>query len=902
MAQVPYDPTPNVAPLPDVPKNDYINVPTATPAAFGGIAAQGMKELGAGFTQASLTFGEVAADAQVNAYMPQVRDLQDSYGKLSTQEKLEQYSNHIEKLGALRDNLRQQLPNIASQQKFDSDSRRMQMAAEGTITNQNLQAHHQYALDTNKNSIQQNMDMATAAPESDEAASMATQGIIGAQVKLASLTYRAGSPEQIEATKNIALNATRDVSFGRIAALIDTNPEKAKSIMDSDQPIAEGSSVTLKQVLQGDPRFAPTYARAEAKSSGERALRAVGVYSALTEIKNGDIIKNSPTRTITATELPSSENANRLVGTSTSDSKLTAKTTAFINGLNDVLTPVYPDPKERNAAIVLANRLSYGENAERTNIIHANGKSLPDNGPFPDKNNWDDPNAPSHASGYYGFQPKTWDDPDAPSAAKEANVDPNDFSFRNQTLGAVAWAKRIYAQKTDGRNLLTDMANGEVTEAKLNDTLGKTWTSLNTQGKTIIASPTPDNYTSGPNFAAPGAPGPVSAEQAQQLSDIHWTNTRNAIIEDYNLKKISYDDMMEFTKAANLRQGMDNDNLKTNMGAWRLTNEKIAMDGYLLASEGKYVKKAFLDANPQLGMALAEHLDQIQMKAKDQAAFGGSIQTDPALGPMLISIQKGDYQNASALIKDAVQLKPDSLPIAMKYYDQLHKETSQQDKTADATSAVMVEHLAYNGIRTPSMATAAQDDKATRLMSAAEDWLSNTLKNDPKLTKAQLINGGYDSRLYKEGLQPLLKTIQDEEIAKNNQEKAATGGASMYIKNGKPVTKPAPGLQPAVYNNLVTKYYNDDSKNTGDIGFGINHLIDNPSPARMRTFDDAFGESGITAKSVIKAFRGNGDSEISVNETPAERKVRTEAAIRKSLIPSIGGNNTMDYTVNSGEK
>ena len=250
MAQVPYEGVAQVAPN-ATPPEDYQHI-QANPASFGGFAARGEQEAGAGGQQAVQFYGQVAADDQTNKFLQASNDLLYGTGKLDPTtgqydggvfglrgaDALQAIPEYKQKLQDLRDQFRTGLSTPASQLQFDTDTRRMQYYMEGELGRHGKQQQLAWANEVNTQGYSAALQSIALRPQDDNFAQDTIHKALEYKIQQLQVNGMAGDPS---AVKNAMLDTARDVAEVRIKSLLPTDPIAAKKLLEDNRTIMQGA-------------------------------------------------------------------------------------------------------------------------------------------------------------------------------------------------------------------------------------------------------------------------------------------------------------------------------------------------------------------------------------------------------------------------------------------------------------------------------------------------------------------------------------------------------------------------------------------------------------------------------------------------------------------------------------
>lgn len=222
--------------LPEVATpDDYAHV-QASPAAFGGLIAQGAQEAGAGASKAGAFFGQVNADQVSNNFQSQASTLVENYKKLQGQDALNAQPQVTSDLDNLLKTSRSQLNTPEEQLQFDDFSRRYR-----TYLNSDIGQHYDQQFLTHAisvNATSENLALQDAAKAADsnnpDGIAHATSDLINARIKQLQVRGEDDSQSRL----NTVNGAKQDVLKVQLATIGATDPDRALSILQKNQNIA----------------------------------------------------------------------------------------------------------------------------------------------------------------------------------------------------------------------------------------------------------------------------------------------------------------------------------------------------------------------------------------------------------------------------------------------------------------------------------------------------------------------------------------------------------------------------------------------------------------------------------------------------------------------------------------
>jgi len=258
MAREDYTGVPEVQAQLEAP-NDYQRV-DATPASFGGQAAEGLGDLGQGVMKASEFYGQVAADNGTNNTLQQVTSILHGdpnktvmgpdgqpqpdtgyFGKRGADAMAARAETQQAIDEAIQEN-RESLSTPQARLQYDNETRRYRAQ---WLTQMGTHADDQqrvWAQDTNTTAATLALNQAARSPTDPTAVGDALQRTRNAYVKNAQLRG--------EDTSGAVLKADQDVAMARIRSLVVNDPQSAEKVLDESKGIL-GSRADYDQISHG---------------------------------------------------------------------------------------------------------------------------------------------------------------------------------------------------------------------------------------------------------------------------------------------------------------------------------------------------------------------------------------------------------------------------------------------------------------------------------------------------------------------------------------------------------------------------------------------------------------------------------------------------------------------------
>lgn len=258
MAREDYTGVPEVQAQLEAP-NDYQRV-DATPASFGGQAAEGLGDLGQGVMKASEFYGQVAADNGTNNTLQQVTSILHGdpnktvmgpdgqpvpdtgyFGKRGADAMAARAETQQAIDEAIQEN-RESLSTPQARLQYDNETRRYRAQ---WLTQMGTHADDQqrvWAQDTNTTAATLALNQAARSPTDPTAVGDALQRTRNAYVKNAQLRG--------EDTAGAVLKADQDVAMARIRSLVVNDPKSAETVLDESKDVL-GSRPDYDQISHG---------------------------------------------------------------------------------------------------------------------------------------------------------------------------------------------------------------------------------------------------------------------------------------------------------------------------------------------------------------------------------------------------------------------------------------------------------------------------------------------------------------------------------------------------------------------------------------------------------------------------------------------------------------------------
>lgn len=775
MANVPYDPTVQNAPS-ATPPNDYLNV-NATPASFGGLLASGEAHAAQGLNDVGHIFNQVAADDQTNKYMPALRDLQVQYEQLPDEEKMRQYKNYQQQSEDVRNKLRDDLPAMSSRLQFDADTRRMQNMYLGQFNTQMIQASKQYAVNVSNTRYQNNLDLIAANPNmSDEQIQNVNNDMLSAKVKKLQMIYDMNSPTQAakDALSNARLDVARDTYSTKIIALAGKNPIAAQEFFN--QP-------NVQAIMRGSPNYSSLLNHVDSAATNVKAVPAAQ------EIVSASLQGQYDQTTATP-------NAPKQIP------EPNAKYTD-VNYAKGPITPVAQKLGLSPEDTAIGNMIASKEGG--TANIGYGGKQLDISNGFP-KSQMDGvvgpTGEPTHAAGFFQFQPATWN-----AAARLINANPNDFSPENQTKVGIAWAKKTYSDQTEGRDLAADMKNGTVDTSAL----ASQWASFGGGGSGSAKQLKSD---------LAGAEANALAQAQKQYGDNPqmYSKVESHIKDTFGI--------MRFAQQQRQMQEQEDN------------NKAIRSIGDVIRNSRGVLDPTIFKQYPNLPESAVQNLTDLATRTAQAAINGDPAHPGDSFGQVMSDISAGKVINQEQLISYSKngQLTDWGFHVAQNKLAEFNAPHAANDKATynnfldDLRSKVILPGVRDNDL--------TQDDRKIWSNATMEaSTIIDQMKTDGK--KIQDIVAP-DSDLWKQ----LKKYNYDspERAADINKNPNGVPADKFFDSNGEP-TVPAPQMaDPNAYKALLLQFKNN--KGTGNLGGAINDLFSDPSEENKKAFNKYFGPGG----------------------------------------------------------
>ena len=258
MSRVDYSPVPTVEAR-ETPPDDLQHI-AASPDAFGAQIAQGVDELGAGISQASQFYDQVAATNAVNSTIAQATNVlrgdpgktvmgpdgqpapDTGYFGLRGADAMSARGATSTAIQNIIAQNRSSLKTPEAQEHFENEIRKYQADWEGRMGEHADQQQHTWSLDTYGTQATLALNDLAHSPSDDGIASNVTQRVKTAFVRIAQLNG--------ESADGAVLKADQQVTFARARALINTDPVAGKKFLDSNMDLISTLSGTYQ--LQQD--------------------------------------------------------------------------------------------------------------------------------------------------------------------------------------------------------------------------------------------------------------------------------------------------------------------------------------------------------------------------------------------------------------------------------------------------------------------------------------------------------------------------------------------------------------------------------------------------------------------------------------------------------------------------
>jgi hypothetical protein len=232
VASVAYLPYSTVQPRP-TPPEDYQNIPTR-PAEFGAQVGAAEERLGAGASQASRVFGQIAADDQVNHVLTGLDDLTTQFQSLRGKDALDQQPAIRKQMSDLLASARGNLSTPEQLVEFDRQSRYLYSRADREVGLHADQQMQVWGIGVNKSGADLSLNgIGKAAQTGDQdAVANHTQDLTNFRMKEAELTY--GQDLSPEIRQNVVRASQADSARSQVMAMLPTNPAAAKTVLDAN--------------------------------------------------------------------------------------------------------------------------------------------------------------------------------------------------------------------------------------------------------------------------------------------------------------------------------------------------------------------------------------------------------------------------------------------------------------------------------------------------------------------------------------------------------------------------------------------------------------------------------------------------------------------------------------------
>lgn len=228
MANVPVTYAPTTEPSQN-PGNDYQSV-QASPAAFGGITAQGLTQVGAAADRLGSIWGQVQTDNQLAGAMKQADDAVTSFKGLRSQDALDQQDSVNKTLDTIGDQARSQLTTLEQQHQFDQNWRpyRDRYLA-GQISTHATQQGYETANSVIQTSLTNALTGVANVAEDPDHVEMFRHDVINSLQKQLYLEGNEGNPDAVQAAMSKANQLTYKT---QAEALAVKNPAIALQIVE----------------------------------------------------------------------------------------------------------------------------------------------------------------------------------------------------------------------------------------------------------------------------------------------------------------------------------------------------------------------------------------------------------------------------------------------------------------------------------------------------------------------------------------------------------------------------------------------------------------------------------------------------------------------------------------------
>lgn len=225
-----------------LPETQGITGVHATPEEAGALIGQGMEKLGAGATQLSQKYDEIAADDANNRYMDGATAIRAKMRSLNGQDALNYLPQAQQDLDTLYSDTKDSLWTSDSKLHFDENSRRTRSLILGDVLDYGAQQKKEYGKQVNDTAGKFWTGQAAAAEQSGDQLllAMSLHHIRDAYAKNADLIY--GQSTDPESPGGIAKlqylkQADADFAKARINAIVQKDPVQAQRIYDQNAAV-----------------------------------------------------------------------------------------------------------------------------------------------------------------------------------------------------------------------------------------------------------------------------------------------------------------------------------------------------------------------------------------------------------------------------------------------------------------------------------------------------------------------------------------------------------------------------------------------------------------------------------------------------------------------------------------
>lgn len=290
MANVPYNPTPEIAPRTEVP-DDYQHI-QANPAQFGGLIAQGEERLGEGATKAGQFFGQVQTDDAVNGALTSVNKVMSNYLSLRGADALNAQKDTQDQIDAAFKNGRDGLSTPLQQHEYDQTVRTYQQryVAEKLASHADQQAKA-YAVQTNTDSFGLALDGVTNVADEPDKVEAFRQDARRAAVRNVQASGNGSDPAAVNAAVTRADQAVFKTQAETIAV---KDPSRALALVESHKTELGDAYAPLAEQFRAraDRQVGITAATNAVGTAAPRPTTAVADPSAV--IKHFEGFKEQP--------------------------------------------------------------------------------------------------------------------------------------------------------------------------------------------------------------------------------------------------------------------------------------------------------------------------------------------------------------------------------------------------------------------------------------------------------------------------------------------------------------------------------------------------------------------------------------------------------------------------------